>query len=208
VIAAAPMRERRRGGVWVAGGVARHRRSQGAVSRCKAHFPSCVQNSSQAMTVTHVLATMVAERVMQRINQDYASYIYAADAVETTDIVHFLYWKQRSHTAPLLVLRSRSYRAPIVSGDCLNATSRTNNTWQSSSAHLGALVFDKTWYSIRHVGRRKEKCPKTYGFSIAPTIGANDRIGGKDAQFQRLKPLLGLLVECVVAGVLDCAMKT
>jgi hypothetical protein len=40
------------------------------------------------MTVTHVLATMVAERVMQRINQDYASYIYAADAVETTDIVH------------------------------------------------------------------------------------------------------------------------
>jgi hypothetical protein len=42
------------------------------------------------------------------------------------------------------VLRSRSYRAPIVSGDCLNATSRANNTWQSSSAHLGALVFDKT----------------------------------------------------------------
>jgi hypothetical protein len=127
VIAAAPMRGRRRGGVWVAGGVARHRRSQGAVSRCKAHFPSCVQNSSQAMTVTHVLATMVAERVMQRINQDYASYIYAADAVETTDIVHSskagmlpMRWRRptsctaarlaRSHTAPLLVLRSRSYR--------------------------------------------------------------------------------------------------
>jgi hypothetical protein len=50
--------------------------------------------------------------------------------------------------------------------------------------------------------------PENVGFIIAPTIGANDRIGGKDAQFQRLKPLLGLLVECVVAGVLDCAMKT
>jgi hypothetical protein len=30
--------------------------NQGAVSRCKAHFPSCVQNNSQAMTVAHVLA--------------------------------------------------------------------------------------------------------------------------------------------------------
>jgi iron(III) transport system substrate-binding protein len=43
-----------------------------------------------------------AERVMQRINQEYASYIYAADAVETTDIVHFLYWKQQGWLARTL----------------------------------------------------------------------------------------------------------
>jgi hypothetical protein len=37
--------------------------NQGAVSRCKAHFPSCVQNNSQAMTVADLLATMVEGRV-------------------------------------------------------------------------------------------------------------------------------------------------
>ena len=64
MIAAAPMRQRRRGGVWVAGGGARAiGDNQGAVSRCKAHFPSCVQNNSQAMTVADVLATMVEDRV-------------------------------------------------------------------------------------------------------------------------------------------------
>jgi iron(III) transport system substrate-binding protein len=40
-----------------------------------------------------------AERVMQRINQEYASHIHAADAVETTDIVHFLYWKRQGWLA-------------------------------------------------------------------------------------------------------------
>jgi hypothetical protein len=63
VIAAAPMRERRRGGVWVAGGARAIGDNQGAVSRCKAHFLSYVQNNSQAMTVNHVLATMVEGRV-------------------------------------------------------------------------------------------------------------------------------------------------
>src|SRR5262249_61950714 len=35
-----------------------------------------------------------AERVMQRIGQEHAANVHAADAVESTDIVHFLYWKR------------------------------------------------------------------------------------------------------------------
>jgi hypothetical protein len=46
--------------------------NQGAVSRCKTHS-SCLQNRSQAMTVTHVLATMVEGRVSRaRRERDYS----------------------------------------------------------------------------------------------------------------------------------------
>jgi iron(III) transport system substrate-binding protein len=40
-----------------------------------------------------------AERVFQRIVQEYASNIHAVDAVETTDIVHFVYWKRQGWLA-------------------------------------------------------------------------------------------------------------
>src|SRR5262245_49375612 len=41
-----------------------------------------------------------AERVMQRIGQEHAANVHAADAVESTDIVHFLYWKRQGWLAP------------------------------------------------------------------------------------------------------------
>jgi iron(III) transport system substrate-binding protein len=40
-----------------------------------------------------------AERVFQRIFQEYTSNIHAVDAVESTDIVHFLYWKRQGWLA-------------------------------------------------------------------------------------------------------------
>jgi iron(III) transport system substrate-binding protein len=40
-----------------------------------------------------------AERVFQRIAQEYASSIHAVDAVESTDIVHFVYWKRQGWLA-------------------------------------------------------------------------------------------------------------
>src|SRR5262245_24513904 len=40
-----------------------------------------------------------AERVFQRIFQEYTSNIHAVDAVESTDIVHFLYWKRQGRLA-------------------------------------------------------------------------------------------------------------
>ena len=36
-----------------------------------------------------------AERILQRINQEYASNIYAADVVESSDTGMFVDWKQR-----------------------------------------------------------------------------------------------------------------
>jgi iron(III) transport system substrate-binding protein len=40
-----------------------------------------------------------AERVFQRIAQEYASNIHAVDAVESTDIVHFVHWKRQGWLA-------------------------------------------------------------------------------------------------------------
>ena len=40
-----------------------------------------------------------AERVFQRIVQEYASNIHAVDAVESTDLVHFVYWKRQGWLA-------------------------------------------------------------------------------------------------------------
>jgi iron(III) transport system substrate-binding protein len=40
-----------------------------------------------------------AERVFQRVVQEYTSNIHAVDAVESTDIVHFVYWKRQGWLA-------------------------------------------------------------------------------------------------------------
>jgi hypothetical protein len=37
-----------------------------------------------------------AERIFQRINQEYGSKIYTADVVETSDAVHFIHFKRRA----------------------------------------------------------------------------------------------------------------
>jgi iron(III) transport system substrate-binding protein len=43
-----------------------------------------------------------AERVFQRIGQEYASRIYAADAVNSSDAAHFIVWKREGLLAPCL----------------------------------------------------------------------------------------------------------
>jgi iron(III) transport system substrate-binding protein len=43
-----------------------------------------------------------AERVFQRVVQEYTSNIHAVDAVESTDIVHFVYWKRQGWLAAYL----------------------------------------------------------------------------------------------------------
>jgi iron(III) transport system substrate-binding protein len=40
-----------------------------------------------------------AERLLQRVIQEYAANIHAVDAVESTDIVHFVYWKRQGWLA-------------------------------------------------------------------------------------------------------------
>src|SRR3982750_174753 len=41
-----------------------------------------------------------AERIFQRINQEYGSRIYTADVVETSDAVHFLHFKKEGWLLP------------------------------------------------------------------------------------------------------------
>lgn len=41
-----------------------------------------------------------AERVFQRINQEYGSKIYVPDVIETSDAVHFLYFKRKKWLEP------------------------------------------------------------------------------------------------------------
>ena len=41
-----------------------------------------------------------AERVFQRIGQEYASRIYAVDVVNSSDAAHFIVWKRDGLLAP------------------------------------------------------------------------------------------------------------
>ena len=41
-----------------------------------------------------------AERIFQRINQEYGSKIYNADVVETSDAVHFIHFKKQNWLLP------------------------------------------------------------------------------------------------------------
>ena len=43
-----------------------------------------------------------AERLFQRIGQEYASRIYAADVVQTSDAAHFIVWKRDGLLAPFV----------------------------------------------------------------------------------------------------------
>ena len=43
-----------------------------------------------------------AERVFQRIGQEYASRIYAVDVVNSSDAAHFIVWKREGLLAPFV----------------------------------------------------------------------------------------------------------
>ena len=51
-----------------------------------------------------------AERVFQRIGQEYASRIYAADIVQSSDAAHFIVWKRDGLLAPV---RARGRRQAL-----------------------------------------------------------------------------------------------
>ena len=48
-----------------------------------------------------------AERVFQRIGQEYASRIYGVDVVNSSDAAHFIVWKRDGILAPLRAGRRR-----------------------------------------------------------------------------------------------------
>src|SRR4051794_22042591 len=66
-----------------------------------------------------------AERVFQRIGQEYASRIYAVDAVNSSDAAHFIAWKRGDLLAPYVPEDvARHYPAEHKDADGLFASFR------------------------------------------------------------------------------------
>jgi len=93
-----------------------------------------------------------AERILQRINQEYAARIHAVDVVETSDIVHFLGWKRQGWLAPYLPADVARWPAHARDPDGFYATPRAS--------------FAVVGYNTKAVAA--ERAPSTYAELIEP----------------------------------------
>src|ERR1700681_4962081 len=79
-----------------------------------------------------------SERLFQRIDQEFASSIRAADVVNSADASHFIPWKRNGWLAPFVSEDIAKYFPPEYrDGDGIFATSRI---WLSSIAYNTRLV--------------------------------------------------------------------
>src|SRR3954462_7823651 len=79
-----------------------------------------------------------AERVFQRIGQEYSSRIYAVDAVNSSDAAHFIVWKRDGLLAPYVPQDvAKFYPAEHRDADCQFASFRV---WLSIIAYNTNLV--------------------------------------------------------------------
>jgi iron(III) transport system substrate-binding protein len=65
-----------------------------------------------------------AERIFQRVGQEYASNIHAVDAIDSSDAVHLLYWKQQGWLAPYVPDDVPRWPAAARDADGFYATNR------------------------------------------------------------------------------------
>lgn len=94
-----------------------------------------------------------AERLFQRINQEYGSKIHAADVIETSDAVHFVHFKKQGWLQPAVpseVARHwpKDYKDP-------------DGTYAAYRAHLSVIA-----YNTRLVP--KEQAPKSHADLLDP----------------------------------------
>ena len=79
-----------------------------------------------------------SERLFQRIEQEFASNVHAADVATTADASHFISWKRNGWLAPFVPEDVAKYfPAQYRDGDGMFATSRL---WLSSIAYNTGLV--------------------------------------------------------------------
>jgi iron(III) transport system substrate-binding protein len=79
-----------------------------------------------------------AERLFQRLEQEYASRIYAADVVNSSDAAHFIVWKRNGWLAPYMPEEVAKHFPPDHRDpDGMYATSRV---WLSSLGYNTQLV--------------------------------------------------------------------
>ena len=65
-----------------------------------------------------------AERIFQRVGQEYASNIHAVDAIDSSDVVHLLYWKQQGWLAAYVPEDVPRWPASARDADGFYATNR------------------------------------------------------------------------------------
>lgn len=93
-----------------------------------------------------------AERIFQRVGQEYASGIHAVDAVDSSDTAHFRYWKEQGWLAAFVPEDVARWPEQQRDGDGFYATSR---------ATLSVIG-----YNTRLV--KPEDAPKSYADMLDP----------------------------------------
>ncbi|MEA2937887.1 MAG: iron(III) transport system substrate-binding protein [Alphaproteobacteria bacterium] len=96
-----------------------------------------------------------AERVFQRIDQEYASNIHAVDVVNTSDQAHCIIWKSKGWLAPYLPEEvARHYDKAYYDPDALHVTTRvlvspmgynTNLVKREDAPKSFAVLLDPKW---------------------------------------------------------------
>ena len=94
-----------------------------------------------------------AERIFQRINQEYGSKIYMADVIETSDAVHFIYFKRNNWLQPAVPVDVEKY---------WSATEKdVDGQFAAYRAHLSVIA-----YNTKQV--KKEDAPKSLSDLLNP----------------------------------------
>jgi iron(III) transport system substrate-binding protein len=94
-----------------------------------------------------------AERIFQRINQEYGSKIHAADVVETSDAVHFIHFKKQGWLQPAVPTDvakhwTRDYKDP-------------DGQFAAYRAHLSVIAYNTKLIT-------KEEAPKSHADLLNP----------------------------------------
>jgi iron(III) transport system substrate-binding protein len=94
-----------------------------------------------------------AERIFQRINQEYGSKIYTADVVETSDAVHFVHFKRQG------------WLQAAVPGDVAKSWPKeykdADGTYAAYRAHLSVIAYNSKLVT-------KEQAPKSFADLLDP----------------------------------------
>ncbi|HXE49515.1 MAG TPA: extracellular solute-binding protein, partial [Ramlibacter sp.] len=94
-----------------------------------------------------------AERIFQRINQEYGSKIYTADVIETSDAVHFVHfkrngWLQAAVPSDVAKFWPKEYRDP-------------DGQYAAYRAHLSVIAYNSKLV-------KKEDAPKSHADLLGP----------------------------------------
>jgi len=103
-----------------------------------------------------------AERVFQRIGQEYASRIYAVDVVNSSDAAHFIVWKRQGWLAPYLTVEMAE-NVPVEMRD-------PDGTFTNQRTHLSAIAYNTSLI-------KPEDAPKGFNDLLDPKYAGKRLFG-------------------------------